>query len=1179
VRVANGGNITLESLTSDIILLLQDALGALGTGGQLGQLALFAAGFISSGRLFTGKTRTEYRSGGAMRIGAGADFATAAAVLGSEDSSYAQTAELVLRSGTTMSIAGRLPTGVVTTLKAQDGVFVSAAALADLGSANAGSVVKVLVDSPSLLETPATPFRQGGELAFLAASMPGPAADGGGVFSGDSTNPVLSLPGSLAVVPGVASKLSFAAHAFGAGAELLTVTLSVGAGNRVDASAGSGVTVSGPATARVFNGSALALSSYFAAGNISYTGASNALLTVEAAAADGNSSAATLQLYGAASASQSPPAFTQLASKVWITPATASPLLFGAVVLSAADPAEQLSLAFSVPAGSLSVDAGTGVTVDTAASSATVKGTAAALSAYLASAGGLRYTGSSTTLTLTLSSATGSTTAQVALAGVVQPATLSSAAQITLPANLLVTPGASANLVLASLGLASDSSAAVVTFSAAANTSLSWAAATGIGASSGATSLSGGSGTNLTLYGTSSALQAYLSAAGNLKLGASVAGTLSVSVLAGGITRRGVVAVTPQLAEGVTAAGPSLILPASYTVPTQGGEIRLPGNALGYSFVGSELLEVTLDAGSASLTLANAATWLPSGAASSGSVVKLRADASQFAGLQAWLATGQLGYSGSGATLKLSAALWSGAAQTGQTISGQTTVATVSASAQVLSASVPQTLLVKSGLATPLVFGAGTVTGTGTLTLVLSTASGALQADTMAGGLSDLDLADARSVRLSGTAQQINDYLSSAHLAWTGSQADSLGLKLSDASGSAAATAAQLVLATEGAAGYTPVQLSLPDQIKLTPGATAALLLGSAFIVGDASSTYKLTLSASTGALASVGGTITDSNAASTTVELSGTIAALLDHVNAGCIQFTGTAASALSLSLSLSAHPEHSVAGVLSLVVEAASTQTASATAIYGASSTHQDSVSFASLKTLEVVKGQSSALNLSNLLALQGIEGSDNTNPALTVVLSLSAGTMSWVSQAGLTFGDQQLSRQQRHGQPRRQHPAGDHCGAGQFGDRQHQLGHQHRHQRLGGARPAQPAGQRCEPRDLEHLRPGFRRCDDERGAGEPAGDLRCVDWAQRRRVRCRDTIIGWRLRPTPVGLHHTARNRQLQILAQGRRFGRILARHHRRRWRRFEIGCLRRLRCFGIFYRRGNRCCLGKGQVLPL
>jgi hypothetical protein len=172
-------------------------------------------------------------------------------------------------------------------------------------------------------------------------------------FDGTPPTPqgyTIEKPARIALdLPGVASKLSFAAHAFGAGAELLTVTLSAGAGNSVDASTGSGVTVSGTATARVFNGSALALSSYFAAGNISYTGASNALLTVEAAAVDGNSSAATLQLYGAASASQSPPAFTQLASKVWITPATASQLLLGAVVLIAADPAEQLSLAFSVP--------------------------------------------------------------------------------------------------------------------------------------------------------------------------------------------------------------------------------------------------------------------------------------------------------------------------------------------------------------------------------------------------------------------------------------------------------------------------------------------------------------------------------------------------------------------------------------------------------------------------------------------------------------------------------------------------------------------------------------------------------------------------------------------------------------------------------------------------------------
>ena len=54
---------------------------------------------------------------------------------------------------------------------------------------------------------------------------------------------------------------STGAHAFGAGAEMLTVTLSASAGNRVDASTGSGVTVTGSATARVLNGCALALSS------------------------------------------------------------------------------------------------------------------------------------------------------------------------------------------------------------------------------------------------------------------------------------------------------------------------------------------------------------------------------------------------------------------------------------------------------------------------------------------------------------------------------------------------------------------------------------------------------------------------------------------------------------------------------------------------------------------------------------------------------------------------------------------------------------------------------------------------------------------------------------------------------------------------------------------------------
>ena len=64
IRTGSQANVSLMSLAGDLLMAVADALSQ-----NLNELSLVAAGFVSSPRLFTGATRTEYRSGTALRLG------------------------------------------------------------------------------------------------------------------------------------------------------------------------------------------------------------------------------------------------------------------------------------------------------------------------------------------------------------------------------------------------------------------------------------------------------------------------------------------------------------------------------------------------------------------------------------------------------------------------------------------------------------------------------------------------------------------------------------------------------------------------------------------------------------------------------------------------------------------------------------------------------------------------------------------------------------------------------------------------------------------------------------------------------------------------------------------------------------------------------------------------------
>ncbi|MGI9210888.1 MAG: hypothetical protein ACR2HF_00260, partial [Methylococcaceae bacterium] len=236
--VGDGGNIELSARQGDLSLLASDALGALGQG--LGGLTLFAAGFISSGRLFSGSQRTEYRSGSALRL-AGTATAQPSGTAIIVDGTPVNTQQLSFLSEGTLSISDSLPKGTATTLQARDGLFVSTAVQSQLSSAG------VTVASPSVHTLDAAGFASG-SAALSGLTLPATTVTGDllindawlaarGVQAGSALS--LSATGNITLSH---TSLSLSGLSLTAGGDVLgdlsanngIKTLSVAAGGQID---------------------------------------------------------------------------------------------------------------------------------------------------------------------------------------------------------------------------------------------------------------------------------------------------------------------------------------------------------------------------------------------------------------------------------------------------------------------------------------------------------------------------------------------------------------------------------------------------------------------------------------------------------------------------------------------------------------------------------------------------------------------------------------------------------------------------------------------------------------------------------------------------------------------------------------------------------------------------------
>jgi hypothetical protein len=115
----------------------------------------------------------------------------------------------------------------------------------------------------------------------------------------------------------------------------------------------AGITASGTASERSFTGQASALSNWFDSVDApTYLGAAGQSLNL--AVTRGAVSVQTaLALYGSSAASSTAPSLAAVPQTVFITAGTASTLVFGGAALEAADPAAELELRLSLPAGVL----------------------------------------------------------------------------------------------------------------------------------------------------------------------------------------------------------------------------------------------------------------------------------------------------------------------------------------------------------------------------------------------------------------------------------------------------------------------------------------------------------------------------------------------------------------------------------------------------------------------------------------------------------------------------------------------------------------------------------------------------------------------------------------------------------------------------------------------------------
>ena len=761
IRTDSAADVTLMSLAGDLLMVVADALA-----NNLSELSLLAAGFIGSPRLFTGATRTEYRSGAALRLGtASGQLPAGAAVMEPTDlsaspavpglSAVLPTEHLILRSDSTITLAGsHLPRGTTTTLQAAQGLFMGQA-VADqatsLGQALQAPQLVVLSDNALQI------LDEQQALALLSGSLSAGLAP---VLA----NPTVVLPGALPITPGVASALRLSGNAFGTGSETITVTLKPGSG-AISETLPGGVSAAGNPGERSYTGQASALSTWFASATApSYTGAAGQSLAITVTRGAVSVQTA-LALYGSSAASSAAPTMAAVPQTVFVTADSPSNLSLADVQITGEG---VLTLSVTAPAGSnLSAATATDVTAGGSGHALTFTGTAAALQSWLDSANALRYTGHAGTLTLRLADASGQRYSELSVAlglPVVSSATLSSGG-LVLPEQMVTTPGAVLPVKWAANTVSASDAAEVIALELGLPQSalnLPSLADTGVSVSDGASLTIGGTTFAATrLSGTAAALNALLSGGAvsvQPQAPSALNNQLSVRLISSGGISTASVAITLASASGSqSTAAMGLSLPAALGVATGATPIAMQDSLSGPS----GRLTLILSAGTGTLTAAESSALSPVSAEGkltlSGTLEELNN----------YLASGNLSVSnGAGQSLNLTL-------QQGTSASAQGSLALLALAAPLPVLALPSTVFVLPGSSSSIILGGEPISGSGSYTLTL-TAVGSLSAtDTTLDGSDASTSANGSSLTLSGTASELNDYLNSGKLRFTGS-ADTL---------------------------------------------------------------------------------------------------------------------------------------------------------------------------------------------------------------------------------------------------------------------------------------------------------------------------------------------------------------------------------------------------------------------
>jgi hypothetical protein len=748
------------------------------------------------------------------------------------------------------------------------------------------------------------------------------------------------------------------------------------------------VSAAGNAGERSYTGQASALSTWFASADAPrYTGVADQSLSLTVTRGAVSVQTA-LALYGGSAASSVAPSLTGVPQTVFVTAGTASNLSLAGVQITGEG---QLTLSATAPTGgTLSAATATGVTAGGSANALTFTGTAVDLQNWLGSANALSYTGNAGTLTLRLADASGQRHSELAVAlalPAVSSATQSSGG-LTLPAQIAGTPG----VVLALKWAANTVSAADAAEELALELGLPQSALnlpslldTGVSVSDGGSLTVGGNTFAATrLSGTAAALNALLSG-GAVSLQptapALINNSLGVRLTSSGGSSDASVAITLASASGIqSTAALGLSLPAALGVAAGEAPIALQGILSGPAGIYS----LSLNAGSATLTAAASSALSP---VSADGTLTL---SGTLEALNTYLASGNLSVSG-GAGQSLTLTL-----QQGSSARAQASLALLALAAPLPVLALPSTVFVLPATSSPVILGGAPVSGSGSFTLSL-TAVGSLSAtDTTLDGSDASTAVGDSSVTLTGTASELNDYLNSGKLRFTGS-ADTLVLNLQPSGDSTRQVQARMALATIAAptSVATPT-LVLPAGFTVLENNGQLTLAADALGSGPGLRTLLLSTSGGTFAASGLSGSgLTALGSGTAALTLSGTQTALSNYLaTVGNVLFNGTAGQSYTLMATVQV-----ISGSL---VQAASTRQATVSAVaavqLGNSGTATAPVITALPSSLTVIPGSASPLVLTGAELDDGNLAADDS---LVLTLSVASGALSATADGTVTVG----------------------------------------------------------------------------------------------------------------------------------------------------------------------------------